>query len=92
MSKGVIKESIYIYIKMDKKLLSLFNNIFNLSQQYQIKDIYTPVTIEKLEHDYNLEDKIEKYVKKLGKAIEKANTEINPNFIKMYEILNVNKL
>jgi hypothetical protein len=75
---------------MDKKLLSLFNTIFNLSQQYQIKDIYTPVTIEKLEHDYNLEDKIEKYVKKLGKAIEKAkkaNTEINPNFIKMYEIL-----
>jgi hypothetical protein len=77
---------------MDKKLLRLFNTIFNLSQQYQIKDIYTPVTIEKLEHDYNLEDKIEKYVKKLGKAIEKANTEINPNFIKMYEILNVNKL
>jgi hypothetical protein len=74
---------------MHKKLLYLFNKIFDLAEQHQIKDIYTPITIEKLNHDYDLDDKIEKYVKKLGTEIEKAkktNTVIDPNFIKLYEI------
>jgi hypothetical protein len=74
---------------MHKKLLYLFNTIFDLAEQHQIKDIYTPITIEKLKHDYDLDDKIEKYVKELGMEIEKAkktNTDIDPNFIKLYEI------
>ena len=74
---------------MHKKLLYLFNTIFDLAEQHQIKDIYTPITIEKLKHDYDLDNKIEKYVKELGTEIEKAkktNTDIDPNFIKLYEI------
>ena len=79
---------------MHKKLLYLFNTIFDLAEQHQIKDIYTPITIEKLKHDYDLDDKIEKYVKELGTEIEKAkktNTDIDPNFIKLYEIYSKHK-
>ena len=79
---------------MHKKLLYLFNTIFDLAEQHQIKDIYTPITIEKLKHDYDLDDKIEKYVKELGTEIEKAkktNTDIDPNFIKLYEIYSKRK-
>lgn len=79
---------------MHKKLLYLFNTIFDLAEQHQIKDIYTPITIEKLKHDYDLDDKIEKYVKELGTEIEnakKTNTDIDPNFIKLYEIYSKRK-
>ena len=72
------------------KLHTLFDTIINLSNQYQIKDIHTPVTIEKLTHDYELEDKIKAYVKEFGEMIKKAkkqNVDINPEFIKTYNIL-----
>jgi len=72
------------------KLHTLFDTIINLSNQYQIKDIYTPVTIEKLTHDYELEDKIKEYVKEFGVLInnaKKENVDINPEYIKTYNIL-----
>jgi len=72
------------------KLNTLFDTIINLSNQYQIKDIHTPVTIEKLTHDYALEDEIKVYVKEFGEMIKKAkkqNVDINPEFIKTYNIL-----
>jgi len=73
-----------------KKLNRLFDTIIDLSEQYQIKDIYTPVTIEKLTHDYDLDDKMKEYVKEFGvliKNAKKENIEINPEFIKTYNFL-----
>ena len=74
---------------IETKLHTLFDTIINLSNQYQIKDIHTPVTIEKLTHDYELEDKIKEHVKDFGVMINKAkkeNADINPEFIKFYNI------
>jgi hypothetical protein len=72
---------------MHKKLLYLFNTIFDLAEQHQIKDIYTPITIEKLKHDYDLDDKIEKYVKELGTEIEKAKKNKHRYRSKFYQIV-----
>lgn len=76
-------------LEIDTKLNTLFDTIITLSNQYQIKDIYTPITIEKLNHDYELEDRIKEYVTEFGVIItnaKKNNTEINPEFIKFYNI------
>ena len=69
------------------QLQLLFDKIILLSSQYQIKDRFTPVTLEKLQHDYDLEDKIKHCVKELGVLLTKAeqtNEEINPEFSKLY--------
>lgn len=73
----------YIHTKSHE----LFDIIIALSGQYKIKNRTTPITIELLEHDYNLDDKIKSHVDELGVLIEEAtrtNTEINPEFIKLY--------
>ena len=67
----------------------LFDIIIALSGQYKIKNRTTPITIELLEHDYNLDDKIKLHINELGALIEEAakiNTEINPEFIKLYRM------
>jgi hypothetical protein len=67
----------------------LFDIIIALSGQYKIRNRTTPITIELLEHDYNLDDKIKSHVDELGALIEEAaktNTEINPEFIKLYRM------
>lgn len=67
----------------------LFDIIITLSGQYKIKNRTTPITIELLEHDYNLDDKIKSHVDELGVLIEEAkrtNTEINQEFIKLYRM------
>ena len=77
------------------KLTTLFDTIIDLSDQYQIKDIHTPVTIEKLTHDYELEDKIMEFVKEFGVLIKKAKKEkvdVNPEFIKTYNIFYKNEI
>ena len=71
------------------KSLELFDIIIALSGQYKIKSRTTPITIELLEHDYNLDDKIKSHINELGVLIEEAvntNTEINPEFIKLYRM------
>jgi hypothetical protein len=68
---------------------ALFDIIIALSGQYKIKSRTTPITIELLEHDYDLDDKIKLYIDELGALIEEAartNTEINPEFIKLYRM------
>ena len=75
----------YIHAKSHE----LFDIIIALSGQYKIKNRTTPITIELLEHDYNLDDKIKSHVDELGVLIEEAakiNTEINPEFIKLYRM------
>lgn len=75
----------YIHAKSHE----LFDIIIALSGQYKIKNRTTPITIELLEHDYNLDDKIKSHVNELGVLIEEAartNTEINPEFIKLYRM------
>jgi hypothetical protein len=65
----------------------LFDKIILLSSQYQIKDRFTPVTLEKLHHDYDLEDKIKHCVNEFGALLttaEQTNEEINPEFSKLY--------
>ena len=72
---------------INMKAHTLFDIIIELSGQYKIKNRTTPITIELLEHDYNLDDKIKSHVDELGVLIEEAtrtNTEINPEFIKLY--------
>ena len=72
---------------INTKSYELFDIIIMLSGQYKIKDRTTPITIELLEHDYNLDDKIKSHVDELGALIKEAaktNTEINPEFIKLY--------
>ena len=74
---------------INTKSYELFDIIIMLSGQYKIKDRTTPITIELLEHDYNLDDKIKSHVDELGALIEEAaktNTEINPEFIKLYRM------
>ena len=73
----------YIHTKSHE----LFDIIIALSGQYKIRNRTTPITIELLEHDYNLDDKIKSHVDELGVLIEEAaktNTEINSEFIKLY--------
>ena len=75
----------YIHTKSHE----LFDIIIALSGQYKIKSRTTPITIELLEHDYNLDDKIKSHINELGALIEEAakiNTEINPEFIKLYRM------
>lgn len=75
----------YIHTKSHE----LFDIIIALSGQYKIKNRTTPITIELLEHDYNLDDKIKSHINELGALIEEAaktNTEINPEFIKLYRM------
>ena len=75
----------YIHTKSHE----LFDIIIALSGQYKIKNRTTPITIELLEHDYNLDDKIKLHINELGALIEEAakiNTEINPEFIKLYRM------
>ena len=75
----------YIHTKSHE----LFDIIIALSGQYKIKNRTTPITIELLEHDYDLDDKIKSHINELGALIEEAvktNTEINPEFIKLYRM------
>jgi hypothetical protein len=75
----------YIHTKSHE----LFDIIIALSAQYKIKSRTTPITIELLEHDYDLDDKIKLHIDELGALIEEAvkiNTEINPEFIKLYQM------
>ena len=74
---------------INMKAHTLFDNIIELSAQYKIKDRTTPITLELLTHDYELEDKIKSHVDELGALIKEAaktNTEINPEFIKLYRV------
>ena len=75
----------YIHTKSHE----LFDIIIALSGQYKIRNRTTPITIELLEHDYNLDDKIKSHINELGVLIEEAaktNTEINSEFIKLYRM------
>ena len=74
---------------INTKSHALFDIIIVLSGQYKIKSRTTPITIELLEHDYDLDDKIKLHIDELGALIEEAtrtNTEINPEFIKLYQM------
>jgi len=74
---------------INAKSHKLFDIIIELSGQYKIKDHTTPITLELLEHDYDLEDKIKQHIDELGVLIEEAartNAVINPEFKKLYQM------
>ena len=74
---------------INMKAHTLFDIIIELSAQYKIKDRTTPITLELLEHDNNLEDNIKRHINELGVLIEevdRTNTEINPEFRKLYQM------
>ena len=74
---------------INAKSHKLFDIIIELSAQYKIKDRTTPITLELLTHDYDLEDKIKQYIDELGALIEEAdrtNAVIHPEFRKLYQM------
>jgi hypothetical protein len=50
-------------------LESLYTTILSLTDQYQIKDNQTILTVEKLNHDKELGNKIDTFIKTLGDEI-----------------------
>ena len=74
---------------INMKAHTLFDIIIELSAQYKIKDRTTPITLELLEHDNNLEDNIKAHINELGVLIKEAdrtNAVIHPEFRKLYQM------
>jgi hypothetical protein len=69
-----------------QKLEELYHSIMNLTDQYQIKDNNTILTVEKLKHDAIIEKQVDKLIKQLGLEIESNNYEVPIKYKQLFNI------
>jgi hypothetical protein len=72
---------------MDTQTLEkLYHSIMYLTDQYQIKDNNTILTVEKLEHDTQLNIKVDELIKTLGIEIKHNNFDVPIRYKQLYNI------
>ena len=72
---------------MDTQTLrNLYDSILLLTDKYQIKDNNTILTVEKLEHDTQLNIEVDELIKKLGIEIKRNNFDVPIRYKQLYNI------
>jgi hypothetical protein len=67
-------------------LEELYHSIMNLTDQYQIKDNNTILTVEKLKHDAMIEKQVDDLIKQLGLEIKRINVKVPIKYKQLFNI------